>query len=31
MERQPRGETALRSLFGSAEGYLRMWERARRR
>ena len=31
MERQPRGETALRSLFGSAEAYLRMWERARRR
>jgi hypothetical protein len=30
-ERQPRGRRALRSLFGSAEAYLRMWERARRR
>jgi hypothetical protein len=26
MEQQPGGKRALRSLFGSAEGYLRMWE-----
>jgi microsomal dipeptidase-like Zn-dependent dipeptidase len=31
IEGQPRGETALRSMFGSAEAYLRTWERARRR
>jgi microsomal dipeptidase-like Zn-dependent dipeptidase len=27
MQRQPGGERALRSLFGSAEAYVRMWER----
>lgn len=28
IERQPRGPRALRSLFRSAEGYVRMWEQA---
>ena len=28
---QPNGRRALRPLFGSAEAYLRMWERATRR
>ena len=28
MRRQPGGERAMDALFRSAEGYLRMWERA---
>ena len=29
MQRGPGGEPAMRTLFRSAEAYLRMWERAR--
>jgi hypothetical protein len=31
MAREPGGQRALRTLDGSAERYLRMWERAVRR